>query len=626
MSQSTLNHALAAFNAGQFDVASQILRTHLSKTPNDTNALHLLGVNEQAVNKLDMAARTFDKVLVIDPEHMGAHYSKALLQASAGNHADALKHHDAAIRVAPSHFWALVNRGNSRAALKDFNAAIVDYDRALKLKPGLPEALTNKGNALTELNEYVMALACHEQAIKLRPGYPEAWANKSSVLVKLERLEEALDCADHALRIQPRHPQAWLNKGVALKELGRSEEALANFEQALALKADYAEAWSSQGAALDELERHEEALASLEKAIQWKPDYTGAWFNKGLALKNLGQDKEALACYDKALELEPDDPNANWNKGVLLIKLENYLEGWNKFGYRWHIKDHAVKLVTTRPEWHGDQSRNNLLIWGEQGVGDQVLFGGVLPDISKFPQRKWVALDKRLIPLFQRSMPGFEFLDIQQVRDELDYAEQIAFGSLPQYFRTTRENFTAARSPFLVADTTRAGALRQEIGRNGKLTCGVSWSSKRKGIGKNKSINLEQMLAPLASDRLHFVNLQYGDTGAERQALQEKHGIDVQNIDSIDNFNDLDGLAALIEACDIIITTSNTTAHLAGSLGKETLLLLPFGKGKLWYWQASQDGKSLWYPSIRMFSQEQPGAWQRPLAHIKSYLDQKQWN
>lgn len=158
------------------------------------------------------------------------------------------------------------------------------------------------------------------------------------------------------------------------------------------------------------------------------------------------------------------------------------------------------------------------------------------------------------------------------------------------------------------------------------MTCGVSWSSKRKGLGKNKSISLEQMLVPLASDRLHFVNLQYGDTAAERQALQEKHGIDVQNVDSIDNFNDLDGLAALIEACDVILTTSNTTAHLAGALGKETLLLLPVGRSKHWYWQASQDGKSLWYPSIRLFSQEQPDAWQLPLANIKSYLDQKPWN
>lgn len=469
MSQSTFNRALAAFNAGQFDIASPILRTHLSKTPNDTNALYLLGVNEQAANRLDLAASTFDKVLAIDPDHMGAHYSKALLLASAGKHMEAMKHHDAAIRGGPGNFSALMNRGNSHAARQDFDAAIADYDRALKCNPNLPEALLNKGNALSKLGKYAEALACHERVIALRPQYSEAWANKSVVLIDLERWEEALDSANRALRLQPRNSQACSSKGLALKELGRGEEALTYFQLAIDLSPDDAQVWSNRGATLSELEYHEEALASLQKALQLKPDYAEAWFNQGVTLKNLGRDEEALVCYDKALELKPDNPDVHWNKGLLLLKREQYPEGWGKFEYRWQAKDHVPRLITDPGrDWHGDPSEKSLLIWGEQGVGDQVLFASVLPDISKFPQRKWVALDQRLIPLFQRSMPGFEFLDLQQVRDELDYEEQIPLGSLPQYFRTTRESFTAARAPFLLADATRASALRQAVGRDGK--------------------------------------------------------------------------------------------------------------------------------------------------------------
>ncbi|MDP3700020.1 MAG: hypothetical protein Q8R72_03855 [Hylemonella sp.] len=148
---------------------------------------------------------------------------------------------------------------------------------------------------------------------------------------------------------------------------------------------------------------------------------------------------------------------------------------------------------------------------------------------------------------------------------------------MPHHFRPTLASFAAARHPYLVTDPAHTAALRQKITQPGKRVVGVSWSSSGKSIG------LEPMLLPLASEPLHFVNLQHGDTAAERKALQALHGITVQNVDEVDNFNDIDGLAALIDACDIVITTSNTTAHLAGALGKETLLLLPLGKGKLWY-------------------------------------------
>jgi ADP-heptose:LPS heptosyltransferase len=147
----------------------------------------------------------------------------------------------------------------------------------------------------------------------------------------------------------------------------------------------------------------------------------------------------------------------------------------------------------------------------------------------------------------------------------------------------------------------------------------VSWSSSRKTIGAQKSISLARMLTPLACEDLHFVNLQYGDTSAERLALQTQQGIEVQHLDEVDNFHDLDGLAALIQACDVVITTSNTTAHLAGALGKETLLLLPQGKGRLWYWHEHQ-GHNPWYPSLRSFEQDRPGDWALPLAAVKNHL------
>jgi len=287
---------------------------------------------------------------------------------------------------------------------------------------------------------------------------------------------------------------------------------------------------------------------------------------------------------------------------------------------RWEIVKPALpKLESRRPLWDGQPGEAPLLLWGEQGIGDQILYASVLPELANLPQRKMLALDRRLMPLFERSMPGFELLDLETLSDALPFAEQLPLGSLPRYFRPSAQSFANARHPYLQADATRSAALRAQIARPGKRVCGVAWNSARKYIGQSKSVSLEQMLAPLVGLPLHFVDLQYGDTHEERDAVQHIHGIEVQHVEEIDNFNDLDSLASLIQACDVVLTTSNSTAHLAGALGKDTLLLLPLGKGRMWYW-TEHEGRNPWYPSIRLFSQIRHADWQTPLAQIRQHL------
>ena len=105
-----------------------------------------------------------------------------------------------------------------------------------------------------------------------------------------------------------------------------------------------------------------------------------------------------------------------------------------------------------------------------------------------------------------------------------------------------------------------------------------------------------------------FVDLQYGDTRKERQSFYKKYGINLIKIKEIDNYDDIEGLAALIDACDFVVTVSNTTAHIAGAIGKQTYLMLPKGKGKLWYWSKEND-QSLWYKSIKIMEQKEIGQW-----------------
>jgi hypothetical protein len=203
-----------------------------------------------------------------------------------------------------------------------------------------------------------------------------------------------------------------------------------------------------------------------------------------------------------------------------------------------------------------------------------------------------------------------------------DYDGHIPMGSLPSVFRKFRGE--ARPRAYLQSNSQRTGELRSSLTQHDKVICGLSWESKKKDIGAQKSLKLIDLLPILEMPNMEFVNLQYGEVSAQLDELERNTGIIIHRNDAIDNFSDLDGLACLIDACDIVVSTSNTTAHLAGALGKETYILAPSkGKAQLWYWAEPKNHQSLWYPSLEVFQQSEGGDWLGPLREIQIKLDTK---
>jgi ADP-heptose:LPS heptosyltransferase len=123
----------------------------------------------------------------------------------------------------------------------------------------------------------------------------------------------------------------------------------------------------------------------------------------------------------------------------------------------------------------------------------------------------------------------------------------------------------------------------------------------------------------LRSPGYRFVDLQYGDTAAEREAVERELGVRVERLADIDNTNDLDGLAALMSACDAVVTVGNTTAHLAGALGRPTFVVVPHGHARIWYWFRDKD-ESPWYPRVRVRRQQRGQAWPELVAAVAAAL------
>jgi tetratricopeptide (TPR) repeat protein len=482
----------------------------------------------------------------------------------------------------------------------------------------LPQALMPQALQHFQRGELEKAGALLRRVLDTQPRDFDALHMMGVIEAMEGKPQKAVELLTKALSVKKNNPFVHFNLARALIELDKHEDALAHHRKATELAPGHAVAWLNFGKSLFELERISESISAFDKALQIQPDYAEALNNKGLALTELGRITESIACFQQAIAHQPDLTDAHWNLALEQLKLGKFDAAWNDFDFRWGTEGYTKPVwAEQKPDWSGKASAAPLLLWGEQGIGDQILYASILPELAELPQKKYVALDKRLIPLFERSMPGFEFVDLATVSDALGFAEQLPLGSLPRFFRQDLASFSNARHPYLQADAGRSAELRHKIACGERLVCGVSWASKRQKLGPYKSLSLEQMLLPLASSRLHFVDLQYGDTAAERQALQQAHGIEVQHLDDVDNFHDIDGLAALIQACDVVITTSNSTAHLAGALGKSTLLLLPSGKGQFWYW-AEISGAIPWYPSIETFRQKETGNWQHPLQAIKA--------
>ena len=263
------------------------------------------------------------------------------------------------------------------------------------------------------------------------------------------------------------------------------------------------------------------------------------------------------------------------------------------------------KIKQGNPTWSNSLNRqywspsvskdHHITIWPEQGIGDHILMCRFLNDLKDDANYITVVLEDKLKPIYERTFPHIKFVT-ELNTGAIDYHAPI--GDLAKFYVNSFDDVKARSGVYLSVDKSRTKKIKTLLPK-GKKICGISWVSKNESIGKNKSMTLEDLKDLLLLPDMIFVDLQYTDTSQERALFKDKHGVEILKLEEIDNFNDIDGLASLIDACDYVVSVSNTTVHIAGSIGKETYLMLPQGKGRLWYWSKEEE-QSIWYKSVQV--------------------------
>jgi tetratricopeptide (TPR) repeat protein len=593
---------------GRQQEAVPLLSAAVKRNPRSAEALMLLGSTQIALGRLDEALSCFDRAAAAEPNNHQVLFNRAVALELAGRLSQALPIYDRLVREHPRDAQAWLNRGTLLGRLGRSEQAIASLDAALTLLPNNCDALNNRGNSLCSLGRYEEAIQDFNRVLSLQPNRADALSNRAIALNARGRRDEALSDCDRAISIRPDYATAFVTRGNVLHSKERYDEALASYDRALALRPQDVRTLANRGISLLELGRFEESLKDAERAVAVDPKHPGGYLARAKALQALARYEDAIENYTHAIELGETEESARLNLAVCRLWLGKFEEGWST--YVWNFSRYQKKAV-----WDGGYVSGTLLIWANEGVGDQILYSSAIPEVSRRADRVVMEVDPRLCDLFARSFPMVTVVPAQSggFTEKID-AHHVSLG-LARHLRPDWNSFPSWREGFLTPMPDLVSRLRDRFSNDTRPIIGLSWSSKNQAIGRFKSARLGDFEALLRLPGYRFVDLQYGDTMAEREEVERTFGVRVERMDDIDNTNDLDGLAALMSVCDAVLTVSSTTAHLAGAVGARTFVMVPFGRGHLWYWFADRPA-SPWYPNVQVRRRQRDQAWSDMIAGL----------
>ncbi|WP_300298055.1 tetratricopeptide repeat protein [Ferrovibrio sp.] len=582
------------------------------------------GLDAHRRGDLTAAEKLYRAVLAAAPETLDASnlLARLLVQVGrAGEAAPLLRH---AIDRAPSEAGLWLSYTECLLAAGQLVLAREAAETARRLAPNDPDILYLWAEAQRVAGAWEMAAGGYRQLLARRSDHAGAWLQLGDCLRRLGDAPGALDAARRAVQLAPQAPECHNNLGGLLAAQGDHATALMHFDQALQLRPNYPMAMVNKAGSLRETGQAEAALALARQAVQLTQGHPDAWLAQAQALHVLGDLPAAVAAYREALSRRPQDAEGQWNYALAALAQGDFASGWLAYRWRWRKDEPPLPQRSWPwPEWQSDALPERLLpgrllLWGEQGLGDRLLFLQYLPDLlARGNGSVTLETDARLIPLLRRSFPQLDFVAEMPQPDPALMAARfdahLPLGDLPRQ--------APPGHSFLKADMSRAAELaaRYRDGSADRLI-GLSWRSANPALGAAKSLSPET-LAPLAALKKHrFVCLQYGATEAEHEVLTALFGARYIRDPAIDAQNDLDGLAAQIAGLDLVLSVSNVTAHLAGALGLPVWLLAPTGKSRFFYLMGAGEDTP-WYPQMRIFRHNAAEDWSGLLEIVANRLE-----
>ena len=432
------------------------------------------------------------------------------------------------------------------------------------------------GAAHKKLGEVELASEAFKRVTELSPNYADGFNNLGVMLKDQGEFDKALEAFEKAISLKPNYSEAYNNMGNSFTAQKKFDIAIKYFKKAISLNPNYANAFFNLAVVFKDQGKLDEAILAYNKSISLKPDYAEAYNNLGNVFKDKGKLSKSSEAFYKALSIKPDHADAHLNLSFALLNAGKIKEGLDE--YEWRFKTNKFKSYErhfSKPLWDGKKNLKGkrILVWCEQGIGDTIAWSSCLPFISSQAKHCILECQQKLVPLLRRSFPNVEVkpenrnLDLD--RDDFDY--HLPMGSLYRYFIHEIEANDKILS-HLVPDPLRVEYWRERLMSLGKGPyIGISWkSSDTSGNRTNNYPPLSEWSPILNIPNVTFINLQYSDYSNDLIKIKDEFGVTVHNFNDLDHFNNIDDVAALCSALDMVVSIQNSVPLISSAVGKPT--------------------------------------------------------
>lgn len=593
---------VAVLQMGDPAEAVRLLKDAVKRQPQAPDIQDNLGSALRAAGHPAPAVESHRKALQLRPDHSPYLFNLGNAYAAMGTHRQAIDAYRRSLDGRPGHAGALFNLANSQRAMGELDGATTNYRLLLAAHPAHAQAWNNLATVLTLQGELSGAEQAYRQALALRPDHAETLSNLGNVLVERGKLGEALACHRAAVDAAPDSAEAFIFLGVALQELDQMDAAIEAYRLGLRLDPDNLQGLTNLGAALELTGQLPEAEAVLSRALTMAPGSGEVWGNLGLCRLAQGDPARGRAAVDRALELDPDLPRVRVTRALLRLEDGDLSGGWADYAWRFAAGEALPHRRFAVPSWTGQTvSDKRVLIWREQGLGDELMFASFYAEAIKRMGQAVIECDHRLLGLFTRSFPSASVRAQRLPPDGVDAPERpdadlhVPAGDLPRLLAPSLAGFTGA--PYLVADRHRSERARHWLkDLPAGLRIGICWRSRMITTRRRHNYADVASWAPLlALPGVQVINLQYTARQDEVAALQVGGQV-LHTMPDLDLTNDLDGLAALIANLDMVITAPTAVGELAGALGTPVWRIVS-GRD----WSTLGAGTRPWFSSMRLF-------------------------
>jgi tetratricopeptide (TPR) repeat protein len=492
--------------------------------------------------------------------------------------------------------------------------------------------------AREQCGDFRSSIAAYESALALLPDHGDVANDLGRLAFRMGMTELAVQLFTLYRQAHPECAQGANNLACSLRDLHHYPLAIEVLKEAIGANPEVAMLWNTLATVVIAGGDTAAAMPFLEEAVRLEPDFAKARYTRAMARLEFADIDGALDDCDRAMasaQLESDLAMMRFARAQMLLVGGRIVEGWDAYETRFAPQFAGrASFVVNRPVWtpEADLAGKSMLIIGEQGLGDEVMFANYLPDLIAAlgpAGRLSVALEPRLVPLFQRSYPMVEFsahasykLDGYNLRiapdvDEAAFDLWTPLASPLRRFRPSVDTFPAHEG-YLTPDPDRIAHWRTALGELPGRKVGILWKSlKLDGARLREFSPFERWRPVLEVPGVSFVNLQYGECEDELAHAREAFGVDIWRPPGIDLKDDLDDLAALCCALDLVLGPANATTNIAGACGAPVWLIsTPVA------WPKLGTDHYPWYPATRVFATHAFGQWAGVMSEIASALGQ----